>query len=76
MMLKLLDSSFLTTNKLSPSNFHLILCTFTFAKLTAIFVYSSIISSNIFYSFFAHQLLASTTYATLSERFSNVKIQT
>ena len=70
-----LDCSNLTSNILTLPKFHLILYTFALYKLIAISVYSSNNSSLISYSFFAHQVLASRTYATLFARFSKANLQ-
>ena len=70
-----LDFSNLLPNILTHPKIHLILYTFTLYKLIAISVYSSNISSLISYSFFAHQVLASGTYATLFARCSKANLQ-
>ena len=69
-----LDFSNLTPNNLTYPKFHLILYTFALYKLIAISVYSSNISSFISYTFFAHQILASRTYANLFARFSKANL--
>ena len=69
-----LDCSMLAPNDLALPKFHLILCTFAFVKPTAISVYSSNISSLIFYVFFTQQVFTSRTYATLSGRFSKTNL--
>ena len=69
------DCSNFTPNNLTHPKFNIILCTFTFIGLTAISVYSPNNSSLFLYSFFAHQVFASKTYATLSARFSRANLQ-
>ena len=71
----ILDLPYLTPSNLTHPKFQLILYTFILNKLIAISVYSSNISSLTSYSFFAHQVHASRTYATLFARFSKVNLQ-
>ena len=64
----------------SPNNFTLpkfnpIFFAFTFIRLAAFSVNSPNISSLFLYSFFAHQIFASRTYAILSSRFSKTSLQ-
>ena len=70
-----LDFSNLTPNILTQPKIHPILYTFTLYKIIAISVYSSNNSSLISYSFFAHQVLASRTYATLFAWPSKANLQ-
>ena len=70
-----LDFSNLTPNILTHPKVHLILYTLSLYKLIAISVYSKINSSLISYSLFAHQVLASRTYATLFARFSKANLK-
>ena len=75
LILTILDFSSHAPNNLSHPKFHLTLYKFTLYKWIASSVCSSNNSSPISHSFFAHQVLASRTYAILFARFSKTTLQ-
>ena len=62
-------------NNLTTPTSNLILCSFTFMKLTTVSVYSPNNSSNNLYHCFAHQVLASRAPATLSARIGKANLR-